>query len=190
MNPQEDLSPASRLCLACGMCCDGTLHGLARLLAEDVDAARAVGFPTFTTPDGRPAMPLPCHCLSGTACTRYDDWRPSICASYLCNLQTRLSIGEYTETEALDIIASALKARAQVEELMPQGTTLRDARIRFEELAASKQALAPADARLVVRMFALERWLDRHFRKPNAATLPTGCTANPPAKPDTSATAD
>lgn len=135
-------------------------------------------------------MPLPCHCLNGTACSRYDDWRPSICSSYLCKLQTRLSAGECTEGDALDIIASALKARGEVEQLMPPGSTLKDARVRFEELAAGKQPLAPADAHMIVRVFALERWLDRHFRKPDAATLPTEFNPPPQANLRTNASAE
>ncbi len=159
------------------------MHEFARLVLEDVEPAQAAGFPTFSTPHG-PAMSLPCHCLDGTACRRYDQWRPSICSSYFCKLQKRLRAGETTLDEALHIVSSALKARSQVEGLIPPGKTLRDARIRFDALASSRHALAPEDAKLVVRVFALERWLDLHFRKPNAVSLPTAHAARSYAKPE------
>lgn len=155
------------------MCCDGTMHDFARLQPEDVEPARAVGFPTFDTPDGLPAMALPCHCLDGAKCTRYDQWRPSICSAYFCKLQKRLTAGECTVPEALQIIESALIAKTELLKTAPAGTTLNDARKRFGELSTMKQALAPADAKLVVRVFALERMLDLHFRKPNHGVLPT-----------------
>ncbi|MBB3860521.1 hypothetical protein GGQ88_001787 [Novosphingobium hassiacum] len=176
----EDAIPlASRLCLACGMCCDGTLHDYARLRACDIEPATAVGLPTFNTADGLPAMPLPCQYLDGAACRRYDDWRPSICGEYQCQLQLRAAAGECTEAQAMDLIASALAARDRVIEVVAPGTTLTDARKRFGELAASKQALSPADARLVARVFALERVLDPHFRKPGARGLATSPGTSP-----------
>lgn len=155
------------------MCCDGTVHAFARIQVADIEPAQDAGFAPYATPDGLPAFPLPCHYLDGAACRRYVDWRPSICGDYFCKLQKRLATDECTETEALQLIANTLSAREQVQAVLPSATTLNDARERYGELASSKQALAPADARLVVRLFMLERLLDLHFRQESLVPLPT-----------------
>lgn len=154
------------------MCCDGTVHNFAFLQEEDVVPATACGFQTYRRNDGTPAMTLPCHYLEGASCQRYGEWRPSICGDYICRLQKRTAAGELSEEQALGTIASALASRKQVEETLKPGETLADARARFNALAATGEALAPADAKLVVRLFALDRLLDQNFRKAGKAWLP------------------
>ncbi len=154
------------------MCCDGTVHNFAFLQEEDMLPASACGFHTYRRDDGTPAMALPCHYLEGTACQRYGEWRPSICGDYLCRLQKRTAAREVTEHEALGTIAAALASRKQVEDAMKPGETLAQARARFNALAATGEALAPEDAKLVVRLFALDRLLDQNFRKAGKGRLP------------------
>ena len=173
MTAPDTLSLASRLCLACGMCCDGTVHAFARIQAADVEPAQAAGFAPYDTPDGLPAFPRPCRYLDGAACRRYMDWRPSICGDYFCKLQKRVATDECAEDEAFQLIANALSARKQVQAVLPSCTTLEHARKRYSELASSRQALAPEDARLVTRLFMLERLLDLHFRQASLVPLPT-----------------
>jgi hypothetical protein len=172
MATSGEIPLASRLCLACGMCCDGTVHDFAFLQEEDMAPASACGFKTYRREDGTPAMSLPCHYLDGTACQRYGEWRPSICGDYLCRLQKRTAAGECDEQEALGIIATAKTSLAQVEELLKPDETLAQARARFISLASTSEALAPEDAKLVVRLFVLERLLDQHFRKYGKGRLP------------------
>ncbi|MFM6828923.1 MAG: hypothetical protein ACKOVA_01095 [Novosphingobium sp.] len=174
----EEPSLASRLCLACAMCCDGTIFDVAVMREGDAEAAKACGFQTTVADDGREAFKLPCHHLSGTACTRYDLWRPSTCGKFQCTTQKRALDDDIAEDEALAHITSALQARDAVLALLPSGETLSDARTRFQDLAASSSTLAPQDARLVVRMFAFERLLDQHFRKPGKGRLPGGQSLN------------
>jgi uncharacterized protein len=154
------------------MCCDGTIYDVAIMREGDRESAEACGFRTTTAADGREAFQLPCHYLSGTACTRYSHWRPSTCGKFMCSTQVRANSGEVSEEEALALIATARKARDAVLALLPAGETLTDARTRFQALAASDKSLHPQDARLVVQMFALERMLDQHFRKPGKGRLP------------------
>lgn len=172
METSGEISLASRLCLACGMCCDGTVHDFAFLQEDDVAPASACGFQTYYRSDGTPAMALPCHYLEGNACQRYDEWRPSICGDYMCRLQKRTAAGECDESEALGIIANAKASRKQVEELLRPGESLAQARDRFDSLAAAKEALTPDDAKLVVRIFVLDRLLDQFFRKAGKGRLP------------------
>lgn len=154
------------------MCCDGTVHDFAFLQEEDLAPAKACGFQTYRRGDGAPAMELPCHYLEGATCRRYGEWRPSICGDYMCRLQKRTAAGECDTQEALGIIATAKASRTQVEELLKPGETLAQARDRFDSLAATNEALAPDDARLVVRIFVLDRLLDQNFRKAGKGRLP------------------
>ncbi len=163
------------------MCCDGAVHAFARIKAADVEPAQAAGFAPYDTPDGLPAIPLPCHYLEGTACRRYDDWRPSICGDYFCKVQRRVAAGECSEDEAFQRIEGVLNARAQVQSVLPPGTSLWEARKRYGELASTRQALTPDDARLVARLFTLERLLDLHFRQSDLVQLPTFSSGSSPA---------
>jgi len=176
MDECAEPSLASRLCLACGMCCDGTVHDFAFLQEEDMAPAGACGFQTYRRADGTPAMQLPCHYLDGAACRRYDQWRPSICGDYMCRLQKRTAAGEVTEAQALETIGITLASRAQVEALLRPGETLAQARARFDAIAESGDTLSPDDAKLVVRLFVLDRLIDQHFRKPGKGRLPDAQT--------------
>lgn len=89
----------------------------------------------------------------------------------LCNASSGID-GDITESDALERIANALKAREQLLALLDEGETISDARARFTHMARYRGTLAPADARFVVLMFAFERMLDAHFRKPRKGRLP------------------
>lgn len=156
---------ASRLCLACGMCCDGTVYNDARLDEREVADAAAADFRTCNPASTANAFELPCHYLDGKACTIYDKWRPKVCSTYFCDLQDRAAAGDCTEAEALELIANTLGLRQRVVSVMRPGETFRQARARFDALATSGAAVSPDDAALAVRMLVLERMLDQHFRK-------------------------
>ena len=173
---------ASRLCLACGMCCNGTVYDDARLDAEEIDAAAVAGFSTCRPASAGATFALPCHYLDGKACTIYDKWRPDVCSSYFCSLQERAAAGECTEAEALEIIATTLGLREQVTSVMLAGETFRQARARFDALATAGAALSPDDAALAVRMLVLERMLDQHFRKPGEERVRAPAEASRPVE--------
>lgn len=160
-----DLSTASRLCLACGMCCDGTVYGVARLDHDEIPTAVANGFRACTAPNGADAFDFPCSHLDGKACTIYDRWRPRVCGEYFCTLQERVGADEMTEAQALETIAATLKSRDQLREVLLPGETMAEARERFETVVKSGGTLDPQDAKTAVKLFVLEKMLDRHFRK-------------------------
>jgi hypothetical protein len=95
----------SELCVACGLCCDGSLF---RFLPVD-EAERAtyarLGLPVVTQ-SGRPAMPLPCTRLAGTCCTVYAE-RPGGCRAYVCRLGDALSRGQVSGERALAVVREA-----------------------------------------------------------------------------------
>ena len=62
------MNDGGRLCLACGMCCDGSLFGLVRLGAAEVARMTRLGLPVFS-PDDHPALKQPCRALNELTCT-------------------------------------------------------------------------------------------------------------------------
>lgn len=163
----HDIPLASRLCLACGLCCDGTVYPHAVAREDEVARAVEIGFTAITTEDGSPAYALPCHYLEGRACTRYLEWRPSVCGDYFCHVQARAGSGEISESEALGLIARAQDLRDAMVSQLPSKVTRTEARRHLEAIAARGGKLDPQDAAFAMRMFALERFLDSEFRLGN-----------------------
>lgn len=160
----EPLSLASRLCLACGLCCDGTVYPHAVAREDEVAQATELGFTAIRTEDGYSAFRLPCHYLEGRACTRYRDWRPSVCGDYFCRVQARAGSGEITEDEALALIANAQDLRDAMAAQLPNDVPRSDSRNYLETISAKGGQLDPSAAAFAVRLFVLERFLDAEFR--------------------------
>ena len=186
MPDADDLSTASRLCLACGLCCDGTVFGFAHIEEEEVEDTAGIGLQTIRTTKDEPAFLLGCHYLDGAACTRYRDWRPSVCGDYFCEVQKRVGKQELAEDEAFSIIARARQMTEEIKALLPPGVPISQARRLFKDLAAKRPDIAPDEATFVVKMFVLERFLDSAFRGAKRAHLRSA--AQPaPSRQDTGA---
>lgn len=166
-----ELSTANRLCLACGMCCDGTVYNVASLDADEVAQAKASGFRPLNPEPDTHAFFFPCSHLDGKACTVYGQWRPKVCGTYFCSLQVKVAKGEVAEAHALATIAATLAARDQARSAMRSGETLAQARDRFETTVRAGQSLDPQDGKALVQIFVLEKLLDRHFRKASEERL-------------------
>lgn len=82
----------SRLCLACGLCCQGILHDFVALDPDGEQAARRHGLEVVDE-NGRPAFRLPCPHHQCGRCSVYDD-RPRTCSTYRCKLLRRYMTGE------------------------------------------------------------------------------------------------
>ena len=81
------LSPAidgSRLCLECGICCQGVLHREASVEAGEIEAVRRLGLQVIGSGKDL-SFRLPCPLHQGDRCTAYMD-RPRTCRSYQCKL--------------------------------------------------------------------------------------------------------
>lgn len=172
MEKPGDLSLASKLCLACGMCCDGTLYDHAKVHEGEIAQTEQAGFKVRQVDRQRAIFLFPCHNLDDKSCTAYDSWRPKVCSSFFCELQKQTAAGKYTEAEAMGIIADAQSCRAQIMESLPEGSPFSAARQKMNAISNSNAVMAPEEARLVVRMFVLDRLLDKHFRKPEKSRLP------------------
>lgn len=95
----------SELCVACGLCCDGSLFRFLPVDEAERGTYARLGLKVVTQ-SGRPAMPLPCPRLSGRACTVYAE-RPGGCRAYVCFLGDRLARGEVSGDDALATVREA-----------------------------------------------------------------------------------
>jgi Fe-S-cluster containining protein len=133
-------SDATALCLACGFCCDGTLHTHTVLLAEEVEAATDVGLAVGLIQD-RPAFPQPCTMFRDGSCSIYER-RPHVCRRYECALLKRTLGGDITLEQALRVVGVAQKQFGVFRSRVPDTVSF----MRYlKELEASADA-ASADA--------------------------------------------
>ena len=100
-------SDATALCLACGFCCDGTLHTHTVLLTAEVDAATDVGL-VVDVVHNKPAFRQPCTMFRDGSCSIYER-RPHVCRRYECALLKRTMGGEITLEQAMRVVGIAQK---------------------------------------------------------------------------------
>jgi hypothetical protein len=146
----------SRLCQACGFCCDGTLFDGIPLTEDDVVLVTRVRLP-ISRDGGRPTLRSPCPAHLG-ACTVYES-RPSTCRAYQCQLVNRLEEGD------LDLAGALLRVerlRALVDAIRPH---LGDAGESFWERADALQArpfawqIEPENEALMIQIATLREML-------------------------------
>jgi Fe-S-cluster containining protein len=142
----SDSDPGS-LCVACGLCCNGTLFPHAPLEPEDHEGAETIGL-TPTSYFGRAGFSLPCARLDGARCTVYEA-RPLVCRRYSCATLIALAEGEIARTEAERRVTLAQLAARNARAALAPGQTLDDARMRAQRSTP---------------LLALDRILDRYFR--------------------------
>jgi hypothetical protein len=123
--PKE--SPAEKLCLACGLCCNGVIFADVKLQAgDDFQRLRFLGLP-LQTPGGsenRPGTAVsqfrfrqPCAAHDGCRCGIYPE-RPLHCRTFECLLLKSAIAGATTQTDALRIIKQARQGVDKVRQLL------------------------------------------------------------------------
>jgi uncharacterized protein len=95
------------LCLACGMCCDGTLFDFVRLeSADNVALLKKLGMPVTRSRGKDPVSRFaqPCHALcKDRTCRIYTD-RPSQCRSYECGVLKDVKADRTSLPDALQLV--------------------------------------------------------------------------------------
>jgi hypothetical protein len=101
---------SEQLCLACGLCCDGTLFHHVKLEAgDDARKLKELGLPVRTSRAKTPVtrFPQPCAALcADRTCRVYAD-RPGQCRSYECGVFKDLQAGRVTPAAALRLVKQA-----------------------------------------------------------------------------------
>lgn len=115
-NPGES-SIASRLCLRCGLCCNGVLFGDVRVVEEDKpEKLLGLGLPLQRT-EGTWHFDQPCSAHGCDGCGIYAD-RPAYCASFNCALLQDVLRGRRDEEEAWRIVDRAKGLAASVGKML------------------------------------------------------------------------
>ncbi|MDH4451559.1 MAG: YkgJ family cysteine cluster protein, partial [Verrucomicrobiota bacterium] len=83
MNADDFPAAASRLCTACGMCCDGTMFQIVKLQPGDSAAELGRLGLKIRSRGGAFHMEQPCAALKELRCTVYDK-RPTRCRLFHC----------------------------------------------------------------------------------------------------------
>lgn len=115
------VNPAEQLCLACGLCCDGSLFDHVQLgPGDDVKKLKALGLPVVvsrsSTPVARFRQPCTALCADRT-CRVYAD-RPGQCRSFECGVFKGAQAGRIEWAAALRSVKQARRRVDQVRRLL------------------------------------------------------------------------
>ncbi len=117
------MNSGEQLCLACGLCCDGTLFDNVRLTpSDDAKHLKALGLPVTVS---RAQIPItffrqPCAALcADRTCQVYAD-RPVQCRTFECGVFKDAQSGQLTFTAALRLVKKGRRQAATVRQLLRQ----------------------------------------------------------------------
>jgi len=163
-------SIATRLCAACGMCCNGVMFYSMRLQPSDqARSLTALGLKLKRrNREWHFLQPCPAHQNSG--CTIYAQ-RPERCRAFVCRQLQAVEAGQISEAAALEKIAEARQSVARVRELFHQAGDTRETKafatraetIFTPPLDPSPEAAAIREE-LAAAMRELEELLTQNFR--------------------------
>jgi hypothetical protein len=145
------LNPGEQLCVACGLCCDGTLFDLVKLEASD-DAAKlkALGLPVKVSRGKDPVtrFPQPCAALCADRTCRLYANRPWQCRVFECGVFRDAKAGRISFAAALRLVTQARRRADKARRLLRElGDTEEHRGLgeRFHRVAERLES-GPADA--------------------------------------------
>jgi Fe-S-cluster containining protein len=117
----EVVEPGEELCLACGLCCDGTLFDVVKLEAgDDARKLKALGLPV-TVGRGKAAVarfPQPCSALCEDRTCRLYAHRPWQCRVFECRVFKDAKTGRITFAAAHRLVRQARRRADKVRRLL------------------------------------------------------------------------
>ena len=105
------MSDLNDICLACGLCCDGTLLGFVQLESEEVPVMKELMQVENANGDGVFIQPCSKYC---DGCTIYSK-RPKQCASFKCGLLKSFEKKELDFDMAIELINEVKQRKIVVE---------------------------------------------------------------------------
>ncbi len=117
MNTPDLSSAASRLCAACGMCCNGVLFDIVRLQPGDSPKGLAALGLKVKRKRGQCHVVQPCPAHCGAQCSIYER-RPGRCRIFECSQLQRVAAGTISEAVALEKIGHAAELITEVNALL------------------------------------------------------------------------
>lgn len=117
------MTPGEKLCLACGLCCDGTLFNHVKLEPGDnAPRLRKLGLPVTVTRSAHPVTHArqPCAALcADRSCRVYTD-RPAQCRAFECGLFRDAHTGRITFDAARRHVRQARRQADRIRVLLRQ----------------------------------------------------------------------
>ncbi len=164
------MTPAEELCLACGLCCDGTLFDLVKLEAsDDARKLKALGLPVTVSRGKAPVarFPQPCAALCADRTCRLYANRPWQCRVFECRTFKNATSGRIAFAAALRLVRPARRRADKIRRLLRElgdtdehlglGERFHRTSERLESGAADATAKAKyADLSLAVHRFKLQ----------------------------------
>ena len=172
MEPVEFAAAASRICSACGLCCNGVMFHTVRL--QPVDSPRelaALGL-KLKRKKGANYILQPCPAFCGTHCSIYLS-RPERCRLFECRQLKRVASGEITEAMALERIREVQRRVGELEEFLQKSGSANPRRPlakRYEKATAepldesAEPTALELRSRLTLAMRELDALLESEFR--------------------------
>ena len=117
------MTSAEQLCLACGLCCDGTLFDNVRLdPTDDAPRLKSLGIPVSVSRARTPLMFFrqPCAALcADRTCRVYAD-RPGQCRAFECGVFKAAQAGQVTSAAALRLVQQTRRRADHLRQLLRQ----------------------------------------------------------------------
>jgi Fe-S-cluster containining protein len=115
------VTPGEQLCLACGLCCDGTLFHHVKLgPGDDAREFKALGLPVFVSRAKTPVTLFrqPCAALCADRSCRVYANRPSQCHAYECGVFKDVRAGRLEFAAALRLVKQARQRADKIRQLL------------------------------------------------------------------------
>jgi uncharacterized protein len=106
----EDMDDELNICLACGLCCDGTLIGFVQLESEEMPALKKIMDVEDENGHGFFLHPCDKYC---NGCTIYED-RPKQCDKFKCKLLSAVTQNEIEFNKAVEYVAEVKLKKAVI----------------------------------------------------------------------------
>lgn len=161
-----------KICITCGLCCDGTLFGTAGLEAGEMGNLPENIEKNYKKIKDKEYFKLPCPYFRGK-CTIYEQKKAIVCSSYRCQLLKDFAEKKVILHDALQIVRQAKQMR---DRLMEQYCKISEKNmgINFRQLllelgkiqkhASEKKPLSMDNEMLIASCNIFEALLIKHFR--------------------------
>jgi uncharacterized protein len=156
MIPQP--ADGARLCLACGLCCQGVLHDWVKIESDESGRMERLGLSVTARSQGA-GFSLPCACYREGRCAEYGN-RPRSCSGYQCKLLRRHLSGEVTWEEGLQRVEQVKRLVASIRGRLGASE---DGMSIWQQVRSSMDSSA-SDPELRMDVASLLTLCQRHFR--------------------------
>lgn len=185
MNDSNHSNAESSLCLACGLCCDGTLFSYVPVREGDSRVSLEGASIKVLLLGEENRFEQPCSAYSRQCCQIYTD-RPTNCRKFRCKLLIELLDRKITHLDAREKINQVFFLRNNLIETLPgiapelHETSLPELWDQWNRLANGEEGLAfrRKHGAALMQMAALRWYLQQHFFKEKNSR------ANPPNRID------